>query len=361
MTKIEIIATSALVLFCLAVAPVQAENAARTDAAFLDPLDTPAERARIPERQPILATAKAGSRLLGVGMRGLIIASDDAGLTWQQQVSPVQSDLTGLTFPTPLLGWAVGHDGVILHSEDGGHNWTRQLDGRSAAKHFADYYRSRITTGEQGLAPYMAEIERNFQAGPVLPYLDVYFVDADTGYAIGSFGMLATTTDGGKNWVPALERIDNPDFLNLNSFRSIGGTLYIAGEHGMVYRLDRAKGYFTRIKTGYAGSYFGLAGNESRILAYGLRGTVYCSADKGSTWTLSRTPAPVTVTDGSPASNGQIILVTQGGMAWIGTGDFDSFSSLPVEVPDAFTSITPVDAKHILLAGLGGVRIQNLK
>ncbi len=327
---------------------------------FRDPLDTPAATAFAPASQSLLAAARAGATLIAVGMRGLIVASEDGGATWKQRPTPVQSDLTSVSFPDAQHGWAAGHDGVILHSDDGGRSWKRQFDGRMAAERFTAHYAARIAKGEEALEPLLAELQRNYEAGPSLPWLDICFEDASRGYAVGSFGSIARTDDGGKSWVPAMERIDDPELLNLNAIRSIGGELYVAAERGTVFHLDRAQQRFLRVETGYSGSFFGIAGNAGVLVAYGLRGTVFRSTDGGATWSRSATPAPVAVTAAAALPDGRIVLATIGGMTWIGRGDMATFVSLGPEAADAFTSVTAVDAQHLLLAGPRGTHLEKL-
>jgi photosystem II stability/assembly factor-like uncharacterized protein len=338
----------------LASVPVAAADA------FRDPLDTPAVTASAPESQSLLAAARAGTALVAVGMRGLIIASDDGGASWEQRPAPVQSDLTSVSFPDAQHGWAAGHDGVILHSGDGGRSWKRQLDGRLAAERFTAYYVARMAQGEESLEPRLAELKRNYEAGPSLPWLDICFEDANRGFAVGPFGSIARTEDGGTTWLPAMERIDDPEMLNLNAIRSIAGELYIAGERGTVFRLDRARQRFLRVATGHAGSFFGIAGNARVLVAYGLRGAVFRSGDGGATWSRSMTPAPLAVTAGAALPDGRIVLATMGGTTWVGEGDMARFVALPFGAADSFTAVNAVDGRLLLLAGLRGVHLLEL-
>ncbi len=64
---------------------------------FKDTLALPAMRvggALKLEQQPILAVAVVGKKIVGVGLRGLIVLSDDGGATWRRrrylfnQISP---------------------------------------------------------------------------------------------------------------------------------------------------------------------------------------------------------------------------------------------------------------------------------
>jgi len=363
MTNIPLAARPISILRCLmAVATfVLASGVALADSsapAFVDPLDAPAVADQAAFRKPMMAVAHAGNRLVAVGMRGAIVLSDDGGKAWRQSMTPVQSDLTAVTFATAQRGWAVGHDGVILSTTDGGGTWTRQFDGRMAAQRFPAHYRALQAAGHGGLDKLLKEVERNYQAGPVLPFLDVVFDDARQGYAVGPFGMVAWTQDGGKTWLPGLERVQNPDLLSLYAARKIDGQLYLAGERGMVYRLDRARGVFVRLPTGYNGSLFGIVGNEHVLVAYGLRGTVAVSRNGGVSWTVSALPVPAAVVGADILKDGRVALIGITGHVWLGNARGSDFAPLPMEYAAPATSVLSVTPDSLIVGGLRGVVVQ---
>src|SRR5437868_2175092 len=87
--------------------------------AFVHPSDEPALISALAARSPLLAIERAGNRVVAVGLRGHIVYSDDSGATWRQALVPVSVDLLGVSFPSPKVGWAVGHGGVVLATRDG--------------------------------------------------------------------------------------------------------------------------------------------------------------------------------------------------------------------------------------------------
>ena len=279
-----------LFLVCCTVIFTVAEGSARaaTKNIFQDPLNTPSVRisgALKLEKQPVLAVTVIKARIVGVGLRGLIVLSDDGGKTWHQARVPVQSDLTAVYFPTQTRGWAVGHDGVILTTNDAGETWTKQFDGKMAATLLPEYYQKRIDAGDASMQRYLDHVKLNDKrASATLPYLSVYFENDQTGYAVGSFGSIMATQDGGKTWEPWLHHTDNDQFLNLYDIRKIGSTLYMGSERGIIWKLDKTKQRFISLSTGYRGSFFSIAGHDDTLLAVGLGGTAFRSADSGATW-----------------------------------------------------------------------------
>ncbi|SAK86194.1 glycosyl hydrolase [Caballeronia hypogeia] len=322
---------------------------------FVDPLDAPAFMHRRATGRPVMAAARAGTRIVAVGMRGLIIISDDEGKTWQQVDVPVRSDLLALSFPTARDGWAVGHDGVVLHTVDGGRSWRRQLDGRVAATTLVSYYKAQIAGGDSTLRPFLDQLMLNYRQGPSLPLLSVWFRDVQYGIAVGPFGMAIATEDGGKTWRPILDRFDNPQFLHLNTVFGQGDQVYVAAEKGTVFRLDSASGRFVAVNTGYAGSFFGMTGNDRALFAFGLRGTIYRSADHGMSW--SRLPSPLrgAVTGGAPiASREQLVFVSAAGEAALYDEHDSSFTPMQTGQASVLTAVLPLKAGAYAVMSLVG-------
>jgi photosystem II stability/assembly factor-like uncharacterized protein len=350
-------AASTVALLLSILADAQADNKA-----FHDPLDVPAVQQfgfRGLTSQPLMAITNAGTRVVAVGLRGLIIFSDDKGRSWHQARVPVQTDLVAVQFVNPDLGWATGHDAVILHTEDGGQTWTKQLDNRVAAVTFPAYYRKRIASGDTSAASFLKEVQLNTQGDTSLPFLSVYFADLRHGIAVGSFGTIVATDDGGKHWLPWLDHIDNKDFLNLNVIRKIGNDLIIAGEQGGVYRYDEKRQLFIAVSAPYKGSFFDVAGTDGFMVAAGLRGTVYRSVDRGVTWQHVDTPVKDSFTTAAIV-DGMTVLASSAGSLLVSRDQGLTFHAEAVAHPMLFTAIDALGARSLVLAGLQGVDVEQV-
>jgi photosystem II stability/assembly factor-like uncharacterized protein len=139
------------------------------------------------------------------GEFGIIAASSDGGLTWRQQLAPIESTLFGIRFSDAQHGIAVGLDAVILRTDDGGATWTQipsPLTGRS--------------------------------------FFDV-FVRGQQGWIVGDQGTVLKTEDAGTTW--KLEPL--PIQFAANWIRSIwltaGGRGLAVGSEGLVFRVDGSK------------------------------------------------------------------------------------------------------------------------
>jgi len=326
-------------------------------AEFKDPLEMPAAKVANLASRPMVAVTRAGTRAVGVGSRGVIIFSDDDGRTWGQAAVPVQSDLVAVHFPTPTKGWVVGHDGVVLHSRDAGLSWEKQLDGRTAHKLFTEYFAEKNAQGGQ-YEKELGDVESSFGRGPSLPYLDVWFKDELTGFAVGAFGLLIATTDGGKTWEPWFDRIDNEEMLHLNGVRGIAGDLFIAGERGIVYRFDAGSGRFVKSETGYNGSLFGIVGSDKVLVAYGLRGAIYTSQDRGTSWQAAESSSNVTINSGMfDASTGQFLLVNVAGEIIAGDSAARRFSLREAWPGARLSGIAETAGKQYVVTSPSGVRL----
>jgi photosystem II stability/assembly factor-like uncharacterized protein len=330
--------------------------------AFEDPLDISAVQQfgfRGLTSQPLMAIANAGTRVVAVGLRGLIIFSDDQGRSWRQARVPVQTDLVAVQFVNPVQGWATGHDAVILHTEDGGQTWIKQLDNRVAAVTFPAYYRKRIALGDTSAASFLKEVELNTQGDTSLPFLSVFFANPRQGIAVGSFGMIVATDDGGKHWLPWLDHVDNKDFLNLNVIRKIGDDLIIAGEQGGVYRYDEKRQSFVAVSTPYKGSFFDVAGTDNFMVAVGLRGTVYRSADRGATWQHIDTLVKDSFTTAAVVDS-MTVLASAAGSVLVSRDQGLTFQPEAVAHPMLFTAIDALGVRSLVLAGLQGIDVEQV-
>lgn len=326
---------------------------------FQDSLDVPAARvegAAVPDRQPMLAVARAGDRLVAAGLRGLILLSDDHGQSWRQAQVPVQSDLTAIHFPTSDKGWAVGHEGVILNTTDAGETWHKQLEGRQAASVLAPFYQERLARGDDSIQPYLEQLLFNTETGAILPHLGVHFEDEQTGYVVGAFGMARKTENGGETWMPWLHRMDNDHFLNLNDIRAVGSDVYVAGEQGTVFRLDRESDRFVAVHTEYRGSFFGVTGNDHQVIVFGLRGHAFATRDRGATWTPLETGVEDSFTAGAISGDGQsLLLVSAGGRLALSQDGGQHFEIMRAPRPMLYAGASATPAGNFVLAGWGGL------
>lgn len=317
-----------------------------------DALERPALRSAHAARSVMLAVTVAAKRLVCVGERGLILLSDDGGLTWRQAKVPVSVSLTHVHFPTERLGWAVGHAGVVLHSTDGGETWVKQLDGREAARLALQ---AASGEGEAGRR-LRAEAERLVADGPDKPFLAVHFFDERRGMIVGAYGLAFATDDAGRTWRSLQALIDNPKGKHLYAIHASGSDVLIAGEQGALLQGDVASMRFTEIKSPYAGSYFGvLRAAPGEIFVFGLRGNAFWSGDGGQSWQKTDTGAPNTLTAGVKLADGSLVVVDDAGRVLRSTDGGRTLKPVPVPQPFPFTGAAQTGDGGLLLSGVRGM------
>ncbi len=347
-----------------------------------------------PTRAPLTAITNAGTRLVAVGERGVIIYSDDGGAQWQQAEVPVSHALTAVSFANDEHGWAVGHSGVILHSSDSGATWKVQFDGNDANKAWLKFAQRRATTlqqqvdaaapeeGEekeddtqQAAAPDVEEpdlalqledaqyavedAEEALKGGPNDPFLDVHFSDVNNGYAVGAYGMLYHTTDGGLKWQLQAGNIDNVDRYHYYSVATdADGSVYLSGETGILYRSDDGGEQWQTLPTPYDGSLFGITvAADQSILTYGLRGNIFRSEDQGNSWQTVPHDSEASLYGGTRLASDHIILVGAAGTMLESHDNGQTFSGETHSSRSTFSAVAANAAQDLLIAGMNGVVI----
>lgn len=268
-------------------------------------LSRPATSSAHAPEAAMLAVATVGNRLVAVGERGIVLLSDDGGASWRQAKVPVSVSLTALQFVDRRTGWAVGHLGVVLRTDDGGESWRLQLDGIAAAE--------RAAANPAGARSGQSLLKD----GPDKPFLDLHFWNSRDGMIVGAYGLAFRTEDGGASWTSVMDALPNPDGLHLYGLRTGKGAgaddLYIVGEQGLMLRsTDRGRS-FTPLDSPYPGSWFGLTVfDDGALLAYGLKGNVYRSTDRGDHWDKVEMPGETGIS-AIAQGGGQALAVDQAG------------------------------------------------
>ena len=286
-----------------------------------DPSAQPSELMPRAARSLLLDVVRSDSGFIAVGERGQVLGSSD-GTTWTQRKTPTRSALTAVTSVGNQV-WAAGHDGVILHSADGGTTWEAQR---------RDPYQ---------LAEGQHPADHDSRQGA--PLLDILFIDANTGFAIGAYSTMLVTADGGKTWTPRqaiapaaapdepaapmegdifseedlmLDEEADPHFNAITRTGDAG--LVVVGERGTVLRSSDGGQTWQKLAFPYKGSMFGvLALGDGRLLTFGLRGNVYESGNNGDSWSKVATQGSTSLMGGAALEDGGAVLVGGNGVALV--------------------------------------------
>lgn len=331
-----------------------------------DVLQLPAVPSEMADETLIFSIRKFGDRYFATGHHGHILFSDDGGASWQQAQVPVRSSILDIHFPTPELGWAVGHEAVILHSSDGGKTWVKQYDGLRYGTEGKAYYEKMAAAdpNDPDLPYYVDEMDFAVQQGADKPLFGVYFLDERRGYAVGAYGMVLTTLDGGENWTPRLETVENDSFYHVFDFAPLPGEkkFFLAGESGLFLVADVSGSYEERharraTSVPWEGSFFTSVDTaESSIVVGGLRGRMFLTADAGDTWTVVEKPPTSSIVDSTRLENGSLVAVGIAGEILMSTDNGLSFSRLPISIGGRIYAVAEGPEGTILVGGPDGIQ-----
>lgn len=257
---------------------------------------------------------------------------------WKQIESPTQSLLTAVTFADEKNGWAVGHDAIILNTTDGGNNWKIQR------------------VNPKGLILPSEHQDEEAESFPVA-LLDVKFFNQNRGMAIGAFGLLLMTDDGGKNWTQVYLGEDGDFEFHLNNIVKLNdGSYAIIAEYGQILHSVDAGKTWVITETGYEGSFFGgIPMGTSGLTVFGLRGTAYSNNDVQNPdgWEQVDSTSADTLLGGASTGAGTGIAVGSKGAVVLVSGNGARFSQGQNDKEDPLAAVLPVDGGFITVGAKG--------
>lgn len=281
-----------------------------------------AEQMPLAARSLLLDGARRGDRIISVGERGHVLVSADCGLTWVQAKVPTRALLTAVTMVGRELAWVVGHGPVVLHSRNGGANWVRQHLPESAVE----------------------------------PLLDVWFANDRQGVAIGAFGRIMRTEDGGETWHAGV--IDDREPHANAILQSSERTLHVAAEFGMIFASNDVGRSWTALDVPHGGSFFDILNlGGGSLLAYGLRGRLVRSRNGGLRWTAIESGSAETLLAGLVRDDGTVLLGGLRGTLLISRDGGLTFQAKRRRSRGAISAFVDLSPRGILLLGEGGLEV----
>ena len=343
--------------FSLALAPWSTVSAQKS----YDVLELPAVPSELASRSLVFAIHRFHDRFFAVGHRGHILFSDD-GENWTQAQVPVRSTLLDIHFPTPELGWAVGHEGVILHSSDGGKTWVKQFDGlRYGEEGLAYYQQMGEENPENEDVPFLIEeMEFAISQGADKPLFKVLFHNEKYGHALGAYGMILRTDDGGDNWRPVLHNTDNDAFYHVFDFAPLpgGSRFFMSGEAGlfMIGDIEAATAQLVD-NVPWEGSFFTSASTpEGAVILGGLRGRMFRTEDEGASWEEVTKPPTSSIVESAVLDDGRLVFAGIAGELLISSDQGRTFNYLPLSSGNRIYTVEQGPAGSLLVGGPAGIQ-----
>jgi photosystem II stability/assembly factor-like uncharacterized protein len=201
-----------------------------------------------------------------VGRSGFVLLTSDKGETWSSTVVQLDGEKPSL-FSVDVLDdgsiVAVGNFGVIVRSSDHGKTWTRST--YSSAKPAESPEQAKLCA-----AAGSAEAD-NEGAIDEARLTDVAFVDSEHGFAVGEFGLIVHTDDGGKTF----KRQNSCTDRTLYSVSVIDATRALAvGSDGAVVETKDGGTIWSVVPTNTTEHLFGVFADAQRTVVVGAVGTL---------------------------------------------------------------------------------------
>jgi photosystem II stability/assembly factor-like uncharacterized protein len=269
-----------------------------------------------------------------VGDRGTILLTDDGGATWTNSPSVTTAELRGVACASASSWAVVGylfdtqkivHSGILLRTLDGGSSWITQTTGEGYGCLLSGVCFKDAHSGVGVGVSYILGAGSNFKSAPhairfntlevqdtsqstdpivggglydplTSKLNDVSFVDTNTGIAVGDYGAVFRTTDGGVNWTsvsPVLQgELRGVCFVGINDVYALGGaSAFRSTDRGTTWQVlwgtDNPLYAVTFLDPKNA---IAVGGYTMRNYGYGMptsteRGAILRTTDGGATWT----------------------------------------------------------------------------
>lgn len=300
----------AALILCVGAASVQADPLPS-----YSPLDQPALPSVLAATGALLDIRQVGERLVAVGERGHIVYSEDGGQQWQQAQVPVSVTLTAVDFVDDQHGWAVGHGLVILATADGGLTWQRQTDGRQLVGMWHQQAEAAQQAGDDRLA---MKLQRYSDDGADKPLLDVHFINAQDGLAVGAYGVMLSTDNGGQSWHSAAGRLGGEEDRHIYHIASDGDGIILMGEMGLLYQSGDRGQHFQPLDSPSDASLFSgwYSASQQQLLLLGLRGTLWHGDLTSADWQPLAIDTQYSLLAILPLTTGGYLLSDDGGGLW---------------------------------------------
>lgn len=281
--------------------------------------------------------------LLALAAPGAVaFAAGGADIIHDVTTGTAHRDLYGLDFSDDgASGVAVGDRGSLVWSSDGGKSWQRQdMATDMALFDVALSGKRELVVGQMGLVRYRdGEGEwQNADSGTEERLLGVDLNADGLAVAVGTFGTMLRSTDGGATWTPVdfnlADHIEDGYQPHVNDVHvSADGTVTAVGEFALIVRSTDGGQTWSIVHQDEV-SLFGLEIRDDGVgFAVGQEGLVLRTDDAGETWRALDTGIYANLLGVASTADGTVVvpgmrhmvISRDGGQTWqqLENGDVD--------------------------------------
>ena len=192
------------------------------------------------------------------------------------------------------------------------------------------------------------------------PLFSVWFKDKQNGLAVGLFSLALATHDGGKTWgrveLPKLPDNKKMDTNLFAIFTDRLGAILIAGEQGYVFRSDDGGKQWKVLITGNKGTLWaGLGLDDGALIVAGLRGKILRSDDKGEKWSVVPSGTKSSITSLTKLTDGRIFGTALDGVTILSNDQGHTFTATQSADATPLTAALPRATGNPIIFSTAGV------
>lgn len=193
-----------------------------------------------------------------VGDLGTVLKTTDGGATWTAQNSGTSVNLREVHVIDANNVWAVGASATIIKTTNGGATWTTiPASTNGGVSNFWTVYASspnNVKVSGTGASNFRFTNDGGSTwAGPSSGYttgtggntLEMKFLDATTGWAVGIFRDIRKTTDGGASWIQQFSNFGDQDLYAVDFVDTQNG--WVGGQNLILYRTTNGGANWSRL------------------------------------------------------------------------------------------------------------------
>lgn len=225
-----------------------------------------------------------------MGSDGLLYKSENAGATWQQQMTNTAENLNGAFFLDAQTGFVVGDNQTILKTTNGGATWTSMASPAPVniySAWFKDHNTGFMVAADwknEGRTVLLTTTDggQNWQRRPIgtMKYpRKIIFVNEHTAFILGLYGEILKTMDGGTQW----EQTTISSSFYTDMFFTSEKTGYMVGEYGDISMTENGGTDWTSVNSGTNKDLFSIFFTDVNTgYAVGKNGTILKTTNSGS-------------------------------------------------------------------------------
>ena len=219
-----------------------------------------------------------------IGKEGTICKTTDGGESWKGSTIYLSAELKSIFFIDGLNGWILAEPGMVYITSDGGNSWNLNCGNcisSTTSFWFFDKNNGRTFGINDNITSDGGKTWTNI-AATNNRFTSVSFCDTLNGWAIGNYGRIAKTVDGGNTWVYLFEPQISSFYARVFFLNENLG--WICSNPGLMKTTNGGATWDKKFKNESVNNVFFFDDKDGFIIK---AGRVMNTSDGGDTWMLN--------------------------------------------------------------------------